>query len=337
MGKKILVIAILLIFSACTPVKKPFELNELVIYGFPFLEPEVMLARSEPLKDLLKVELAKQGYNVEKVSIYIGTSQGAVAEALSAGSAQIGIMNSLTYLLFKEDDMLPILSALRGKLNIDSENLSDWNTLTPIVRYTDQLDSTYRNVILAGPSSKGQSLIAQLDDFSPLPWDEISTAKWCMPNPGNAGYIYGALWVYQTYGKPMSAIPNLTIFGGYHEIIQAMATLQCDVASMPMILRRDYQTRWQTDFNRSLSFLEEVKVIGLPPKTPNSLIVVNQTALNNDQNLINAIKIAFLTIVSSEEGKLALSPFSVDGLGEIPEDLFDADIQAIELLGLGRP
>ncbi|MBS3990973.1 MAG: PhnD/SsuA/transferrin family substrate-binding protein [Erysipelothrix sp.] len=333
----ILYIIIVMLMSACTPMQKQNEIKELIIYGFPFLEPEVMLSRSEPLKNLLKEELSLRGYNIETVSIYIGTSQNAVAEALSSGSAQIGFLNSLTYLLYEEEDLIPLLSALRGKLNIDSERISDWNTLTPIVRYTDQLDSTYRNVILAGPSIKGQSLISQLNDDMPLSWEEISTAKWCMPNPGNAGYIYGALWVYQTYGKSMSELPNLTIMGGYHEMIQSMATLQCDVASMPMILRRDYQTRWQTDFNRSASFLEEVKVIGLPPRTPNSLIVVNKAALNNDEELINAIKNSFLAIIKTEEGKLAISPFSVDGLSEVPDNLFDADLAAIELLGLGRP
>jgi phosphonate transport system substrate-binding protein len=282
-------------------------------------------------------EMMSRGFNIKQVSIYIGTSQNTVAEALSAGSAHIGFLNSLTYLLYEEESLIPIFSVLRGKLNIDSELLSDWNKLTPIVRYTDQLAPHYRNVVMAGPSIKGKSLVAQLDDEVPLPWSELSTARWCMPNPGNAGYIYGALWVYQTYGRKMSELPNLTIMGGYHEMLQALALEQCDVVSVPMILRRDYENRWQTDFNRSLPFLEEVKVIGLPVKTPNSLVIVNQDALNNNQDLIKAIKESLFSIVQTQEGKQAISPFSVDGLSEIPEGFFDADYQAIDLLGLGRP
>lgn len=327
----------LLILSGCTPSNNNNQVEELVIYGFPFLEPDVMLSRSQPLKQMLIDELSTRGYDINQVSIYIGTSQNAVAEALSAGSAHIGFVNSLTYLLYEEEALIPIFSVLRGQLNIDSEKVSDWNTLTPIVRFTDQLAPYYRNVIMAGSSAKAQSLIAMLDDDNPIPWNDLSTARWCMPNPGNAGYIYGALWVYQTYGKKMSELPNLTIMGGYHEMLQALAQEQCDVVSTPMILRRDYETRWQTDFNRILPFLEEVKVIGLPPKTPNSLVVVNQEALNNDQKLINAIKESLLAILLTQEGRVAISPFSVDGLSDIPEGFFEPDHQAIELLGLGRP
>jgi hypothetical protein len=67
------------------------------------------------------------------------------------------------------------------------------------------------------------------------------------------------------------------------------------------------------------------------------LIVVNKAALNNDEEFINAIKSAFLAIIETEEGKGAISPFSVDGLSEVPDNLFEADLAAIELLGLGRP
>ncbi|MBS3972136.1 MAG: hypothetical protein KGZ84_03885 [Erysipelotrichia bacterium] len=103
-----------------------------------------------------------------------------------------------------------------------------------------------------------------------------------------------------------------------------------------MILRRDYETRWQSDFNRSLPFLQEVKVIGLPPKTPNSLVVVNQEALHGDQDFINAIKESLLSILLTQEGHQAISPFSVDGLSDIPEGFFEPDLLAIDLLGLGR-
>jgi phosphonate transport system substrate-binding protein len=326
----------MILVSGCSPQTKNSQVEELVIYGFPFLEPDVMLARSQPLKQMLIDELSLRGYDIKQISIYIGTSQNAVAEALSAGSAHIGFVNSLTYLLYEEESLLPIFSVLRGQLNIDSDKISDWNTLTPIVRYTDQLAPYYRNVIMAGPSTNGQALISMLNDETPIPWSDISSARWCMPNPGNAGYIYGALWVYQTYGKKMSELPNLTIMGGYHEMLQALAQEQCDVVSTPMILRRDYETRWQTDFNRVLPFLEEVKVIGLPPKTPNSLVVVNKEALNFDQNLIDAIKESLLAILLTQEGRVAISPFSVDGLSEIPEGFFEPDYQAIDLLGLGR-
>jgi phosphonate transport system substrate-binding protein len=336
MRKIIILLCCALIFVGCNPKVNQPQVEELVIYGFPFLEPDVMLSRSQPLKQMLIDELSQRGYDIKQVSIYIGTSQNAVAEALSAGTAHIGFINSLTYLLYEEEDLLPVFSVLRGQLNIDSNKISDWNTLTPIIRYTDQLAPYYRNVIMAGPSSKGKSLVDQLDDNQPISWNEISNARWCMPNPGNAGYIYGALWVYQTYGKKMSELPNLTIMGGYHEMLQALALEQCDVVSTPMILRRDYETRWQSDFNRSLPFLEEVKVIGLPPKTPNSLVVVNQETLNNDQDFIEAIKASLLSILLTQEGRQAISPFSVDGLSDIPDGFFEPDILAIELLGLGR-
>jgi hypothetical protein len=40
----IIAIAIMVILFGCTPSSQKNQVEELVIYGFPFLEPDVMLA-----------------------------------------------------------------------------------------------------------------------------------------------------------------------------------------------------------------------------------------------------------------------------------------------------
>ena len=55
---------------------------------------------TEPLKDMLKTELSKEGYDIGEVVITVGTSYEAVGEALSAGTADIGLIPGGTYVLY---------------------------------------------------------------------------------------------------------------------------------------------------------------------------------------------------------------------------------------------
>lgn len=51
---------------------------------FPPGNPDEIITATEPLKEMLKTELAKEGYDVGNVEITVGTSYEAVGESLSA-------------------------------------------------------------------------------------------------------------------------------------------------------------------------------------------------------------------------------------------------------------
>lgn len=127
---------------------------------FPPGNPDEIITATEPLKEMLKTELAKEGYDVGNVEITVGTSYEAVGESLSAGTADVGLIPGGTYVLY-DDGAEVILTATRDGLSIDSDSAKDWNDNKPTEATTDQAVS-YRALIIAGPSEKGQELGAKV-------------------------------------------------------------------------------------------------------------------------------------------------------------------------------
>ena len=64
------------------------QLESLTLYFVPSREPDEIVTITEPLKELLKTEMANQGYDVGAVEIFVGTTYEAVGEALAAGTAE---------------------------------------------------------------------------------------------------------------------------------------------------------------------------------------------------------------------------------------------------------
>ena len=62
------------------PAAKTIE--TLKVAFVPSREPQEIITATEPLKELLKTELAKEGYDVGEVEITVGTTYEAVGEGL---------------------------------------------------------------------------------------------------------------------------------------------------------------------------------------------------------------------------------------------------------------
>src|SRR5690606_32161358 len=105
-------------------------IEELSIGFVPSREPEEIITATDPLKDLLKDEMANHGYDIEEVNITVGTNYEAVGEALSAGTTDIGFIPGGTYVLY-DDGAEVILTATRAGLSIDSDNPKEWNDNKP--------------------------------------------------------------------------------------------------------------------------------------------------------------------------------------------------------------
>ena len=134
------------------------KIDTLRVAFVPSREPDEIITATEPLKQLLTDELAKLGYDVGEVDITVGTSYEAVGEALSAGTADVGLIPGGTYVLY-DDGCDVILTATRDGLSIDSDSAKDWNDNAPTEPTTEQVTS-YRALMIAGPSEKGQELAA---------------------------------------------------------------------------------------------------------------------------------------------------------------------------------
>ena len=90
----------------------------------PSREPQEIITATEPLKQLLKDELAKEGYDVGEVEITVGTTYEAVGEGLEAGTIDVGLIPGGTYVLY-DDGAEVILTATRDGLSKDSDNAKD--------------------------------------------------------------------------------------------------------------------------------------------------------------------------------------------------------------------
>ena len=80
------------------------KIETLKVAFVPSREPEEIITVTEPLKQMLKDELAKQGYEVGDVEITVGTTYEAVGEGLEAGTIDVGLIPGGTYVLY--DDCL---------------------------------------------------------------------------------------------------------------------------------------------------------------------------------------------------------------------------------------
>ena len=143
------------------PAAKTIE--TLKVAFVPSREPQEIITATEPLKQLLKDELAKEGYDVGEVEITVGTTYEAVGEGLEAGTIDVGLIPGGTYVLY-DDGAEVILTATRDGLSKDSDNAKDWNDGQP-TEASDKQAVSYRALFIAGPSDKGQPITALS-----LPW-----------------------------------------------------------------------------------------------------------------------------------------------------------------------
>ena len=132
------------------PAAKTIE--TLKVAFVPSREPQEIITATEPLKELLKTELAKEGYDVGEVEITVGTTYEAVGEGLEAGTIDVGLIPGGTYVLY-DDGAEVILTATRDGLSKDSDDAKDWNDGQPTEASEKQAVS-YRALIIAGPSDK---------------------------------------------------------------------------------------------------------------------------------------------------------------------------------------
>ena len=102
------------------------KIETLKVAFVPSREPAEIITVTEPLKAMLKEELAKEGYEVGEVEITVGTTYEAVGEGLEAGTIDVGLIPGGTYVLY-DDGAEVILTATRNGLSKDSDNAKDWN------------------------------------------------------------------------------------------------------------------------------------------------------------------------------------------------------------------
>ena len=311
------------------PAAKTIE--TLKVAFVPSREPQEIITATEPLKELLKTELAKEGYDVGEVEITVGTTYEAVGEGLEAGTIDVGLIPGGTYVLY-DDGAEVILTATRDGLSKDSDDAKDWNDGQP-TEASDKQAVSYRALFIAGPSEKGQELAAKVNAGEELTWDDLNSANWSvMGTSSPAGYIYPALWLQDRYGKGISDLSSAVQSDSYASAFARLASGQVDILVTYADARRDYAERWNSEFGREGSIWEETNVIGVTAPIYNDTISVSKNSEIMDAELIAALQDAFINIGDTEEGKAVIAIYSHNGYQKAQASDYDNERAAQKLI-----
>ncbi|MGE7908684.1 phosphate/phosphite/phosphonate ABC transporter substrate-binding protein [Lysinibacillus xylanilyticus] len=312
-------------------VKGNESIKKLTIGFVPSRNPDEIITATEPLKNLLKDELASLGYDVGEIDITVGTNYEAVGEALSAGTTDIGLIPGGTYVLY-DDGAEVILTATRAGLNNDSDNPVDWNKNKPTAPTTTQTTS-YRAILVAGPSEKGKALAAKVNNGEELTFEDLNNVTWnVMSSSSPAGYIYPTLWLHEKFNKTIPDLAKVVQADSYGNAFARLAAGQTDVLVTYADARRDYEESWKGEFGRSASIWDETDLIGVMPAIYNDTISVSKNSKVMDDNLKKAIQQAFINIGNSEKGKEVIAIYSHEGYQEAKDSDYDNERKAQELV-----
>ena len=307
------------------------SIDKLTVAFVPSRDPEEIVTATEPLKGMLKTELEKQGYEIGEVDITVGTNFEAVGEALSAGTADVGLIPGGTYVLY-DDDAEVILTATRDGLNKDSDNAKDWNDGTPTA-FEDRQAVSYRALIVAGPSAKGQELAAKVNAGEELTWEDLNSANWSiMSSTSPAGYIYPSLWLQDKYGKGITDLASAVQSDSYGSALARLAAGQVDVLLCYADARLDNEDKWQSEFGREKSVWEETNVIGVTKPIYNDTVSVSKESDIMTDDLKAALQTAFINISNTEEGREVISVYSHKGYQKAKAEDYDDERAAQKLV-----
>ena len=317
--------------STETEERTATSIETLKVAFVPSREPQEIITATEPLKELLKTELAKEGYDVGEVEITVGTTYEAVGEGLEAGTIDVGLIPGGTYVLY-DDGAEVILTATRDGLSKDSDDAKDWNDGQP-TEASDKQAVSYRALFIAGPSEKGQELAAKVNAGEELTWDDLNSANWSvMGTSSPAGYIYPALWLQDRYGKGISDLSSAVQSDSYASAFARLASGQVDILVTYADARRDYAERWNSEFGREGSIWEETNVIGVTAPIYNDTISVSKNSEIMDAELIAALQDAFINIGDTEEGKAVIAIYSHNGYQKAQASDYDNERAAQKLI-----
>jgi phosphonate transport system substrate-binding protein len=328
----------MLLLSACSSSSKKEEsadgnkaIKELNVMFVPSKNPDDIVTATKPLSNLLKEEIKKEGYDVDNVKITVGTNYEAVGEALASGTADIGFgVPGGTYALYKDDTDV-ILTATRAGLNKDSDDPAKWNDGKP-TEPTDKQATSYRSLIIAGPSEKGKALAEKVNKGEKLTWDDLDGANWGLSSTtSSAGYIYPSLWLDDNYKHTISELKSTVQMDSYGSGFARLASGQIDVLPVYADARRDFAEAWKTEYSKS-DIWTETNVIGVTPPIYNDAILVSKNSDNIDDKFKTALQNALINMAKTDEGKKVIDIYSHEGYKKATNADYKSEIKAQELI-----
>ncbi|MDO5716286.1 MAG: phosphate/phosphite/phosphonate ABC transporter substrate-binding protein [Tissierellia bacterium] len=306
-------------------------IEKLNVAFVPSRDPDEIVTATEPLKDILKNQLAKRGFEVKEVNITVGTSYEAVGEAMSAGTVDVGFIPGGTYVLY-DDSAEVILTATRKGVSVESTDPKEWNDNKPTTK-TDEQVTFYRSLFIAGPSEKGRAVAAKVNAGEKLTWEDMNSLNWSvMGSSSSSGYIYPYLYLRAEYGKAITDLANVVQADSYGSSMARLASEQVDVLVCYADARMDNVEKWTSEFGRTESIWDETNVIAVTDKVYNDTISVSKNSSIMSDEFKKALTEAFIEIGESTEGKEVIKIYNHDGYQKAKPSDYDSEREAQKLL-----
>lgn len=330
----VIVIAVAAYFGfAQTGSKSASEktIKDLKVYFVPSKQPDQIVTMAKPLKGLLIKQLKKEGYDVKNVDIKVGTSYEAAGEALASGTADIGFIPGGTYVMY-QDGAQVLLTATRSDLNKNFSEANKWNDGKETKAITKQA-ATYRSLVIAGPSQKGQQLAKKINSGEKLTWEDVNSAKWGLSSTtSSAGYIYPSLWLNKHFNKTVSDLKNTVTVDSYGSGMARLASGQIDILPTYADARRDFADMWTTDYKQSQPIWKETNVIGVSQPIYNDTISVSKKSKTMTPEFKKALSKSFIDLAKTKEGKKVIAIYSHEGYVPVKSSDYDGERNAQKLL-----
>lgn len=340
-----LFLALVLVLSCAAALADNIKLDSLKLEFVPSKDADVIITGTKNLKDLLKAEMANQGYDIGEVEISVGINYNATGEAMGAGSIDLGWLPAGTYVQYS-DEVDVILTSTRAGLSNDSENPADWNgDANKTTGDSSHQVGFYRALIYATPSAYGKELAAKVNAGEALTWEDLNKATWLVGNnTSSAGYIYPTLWLMDKYDKKLTDLDNVSFGIQYGDQFAQAAAEAADIIVCYADGRRDYEAAWnlpigQADptgkagMGRTDSIWNELNVIGVTPGIYNDTVAITKAKPEiYNPEFITAVQDALINIINTDEGKAIFSVYSHEGYTKAVDSDYDATRAAQELV-----
>lgn len=303
------------------------KISELKIAFSPYADADSITTATKPLEELLKSKLKDHGYEVDKITMSVGTSYEAVGESLSAGSADVGFISGATYVLY-EDNADVLLTALRHATNKDSTEAKDWNDGT-VEKQLDEESTYYRSIFLAGPSKKGQELLKKVNSGEKLTWEDLNSAKWAVMSPASAsGYIYPSMYLKENYGHTINDLANKVQSDSYSTSLARLASGQVDIMVSYGHIRIKNAEKWEKEYGGTDAIEKQSGVIAVTDKIFNDTVSISKKSKLMDDGFKKALSDSLIEIGNTKEGEEILSVFSMTGFQEGDSSNYDGERKA---------
>ena len=340
-----LALAVVMAVSVMAVAASAEHFKSLTLEFVPSKDADVIIAGTANLPELVKAEMARLGYEIDKVEITVGTSYEATGEAMSAGTIDIGWLPGGTYAIYSDDTEV-ILTATRNGLSNDSTDPASWNGDANATRKDGPQVTYYRSLIYAAPTEYGKMLAEKVNNGEKLTWDDLNGASWAVQKTSSsAGYIYPTLWLMENYdGKTLQDLANVVpLDSGYGTAFSYAAAEQVDIIVCYADGRNDYEASWMLPIDqqdstgkqgmgRSESIWNELNVIGVTDGIYNDTVAVSKASPYYTDELKAALKDCFINIINTEEGKAIFDVYSHTGYAKAVDSDYDGARAALALI-----